>query len=112
MRRFPFHPSQRITQVSSSLQSSAPLTIAMVAWQCGFCAPSKQSQISADWFKLLPKSKVVASGFLGIFVARPLLSTSAAPVAECRLPDGTVSLSGWLEVDGARERGLAIGAVR
>jgi len=49
--------------VSSSLHSSAPLTVAMV----------------------------VASGFLGIFVARPLLR--------------------WLGVDGSRERGLAIGAV-
>ncbi|CAE7235055.1 PLGG1 [Symbiodinium natans] len=49
--------------VSSSLHSSAPLTVAVV----------------------------VASGFLGIFVARPLLR--------------------WLEVDGSRERGLAIGAV-
>eukprot|EP00931_Biecheleriopsis_adriatica_P043107 TRINITY_DN24639_c0_g1_i2.p1 TRINITY_DN24639_c0_g1~~TRINITY_DN24639_c0_g1_i2.p1 ORF type:complete len:451 (+),score=75.51 TRINITY_DN24639_c0_g1_i2:26-1378(+) len=49
--------------VASSLNASQPLAIAMV----------------------------VASGFVGIFIARPLLN--------------------WLSVDGSRERGLAIGAV-
>ena len=73
-------------KVSSSLHSSAPLTVAMVLPRhstaaAGFC----RLLVNAPTSLLL---KVVASGFLGIFVARPLLSSLTALQLCGLLPGG------------------------